>query len=839
MQGLAIVALGSLVLVVSASAANGPKSSSMRVLRDKVLQSARPSVTANDEDGGGGGDADEKDSIRERGMFELSIAAAPASNVPSRGLLAAVSAAENMRATGGRWAEVTARPFINDPIPRGANYGVGHHYVTGRMTAFTSSGGTLYAGAASGGVWRTTNLGGHWSPVDGGLPRLPVGALMTDRDGSIIVGTGEANNASENQYGVGTYRLRRGSSTWHRVGGDELDGAGVYRISSIHGYLYAATSHGLFRRAESASDSRHWRVVLKPDPNPFNSPYRTSFITDVIAVPGTNGRKILAADGWAGYSGQPSSVRYNGFYVGTGGNGSFHRIRPHGDIDRHAIGRTSFSTSHGWLYAVVQDTDTDSLYGEGLFLSRSGNPAGPWKRVADSDQLANSDSALVPPNPPDLTSYFPGVQADYNQYVLADPRNPRHVYLGLEEVYETTSAGAHWNTVGPYWNYDISCDSTDTTPYNCPRTTHPDQHAGYLFHGRFFAGNDGGVWSRPIGKHTRGHWTVLNQNGLDTLQYYSASVGDLGSGMALWGGLQDNGETYWATGMRRVEQAFTGDGGDTIVDPSNGNRAVEEYVDQDMYMTTDGASDADGDLSVVPDRHRPAGSVRPEPAVHRPDHHGRAQRASLGLRGQYVWDDHKAWNTVCAGATCDWKVAYDTGEGHQITALADSGRTTYAAWCGPCNPATGDPFARGMATNYGGSWHELGLHGVPNRYITSIAVDPGNAAHIYISVGSYSRRWIPTAGYGHVFESKDGGATWRNLSGNLPDAPVYAVALDGGKLIAGTEVGVFAAGGSHRHWTKLGRNLPNVTVWDLAVSKDGKTVVAGTHGRGQWTLRVR
>ena len=41
--------------------------------------------------------------------------------------------------------------------------------------------------------------------------------------------------------------------------------------------------------------------------------------------------------------------------------------------------------------------------------------------------------------------------------------------------------------------------------------------------------------------------------------------------------------------------------------------------------------------------------------------------------GQYVWDDHKAWNTVCAGDTCDWKIVYDTGDGHQVTALADNG----------------------------------------------------------------------------------------------------------------------------------------------------------------------
>jgi len=834
-RGLSVAVLAGVVMVASGGTSSGATSAT-RAIREKVFQPLRHAVPGASE---ARGDTDAQEAIRARGLYELSIAAAPASTVPSRGLEAAVAAASRMGATDGHWTEVTRRPFINDPINRGANFGVGWRYVTGRMTAFTSSGSTLYAGAASGGVWRTTNQGRTWTPVDGGLPRLPVGALATDpRDGSIIVGTGEANNASENQYGVGAYRLSRGSSTWHRVGGHELDGLGFYRITTINGYMYAATSHGLFRRPESAPDSARWTVVLKPDPNPHHSPYRTSFITDVIAVPGTNGRSILAADGWAGYSGAPASIAYNGFYVGTGAAGSFHRIQPHGAIDASAIGRTTFSSSGGWLYAVVQDTQTDSLYGEGVFLSKSGNPAGPWTLIADSTKLANSDSALQPPNPPDLTNYFPGVQADYNQYVLADPHNRRHVYLGLEEVYETTTAGAQWNTVGPYWNFGISCDEDGSTPYRCPMTTHPDQHADYLFGGKFWAGNDGGVWSRPVTAHTRGHWTNHNP-GLDTLQYYSSSIGELPTGLALWGGLQDNGETYWATGMSRVEQAFTGDGGDTIVDPHNGNRAVEEYVYLDMYKTTDGARTLTEISPSCLTATSPPNPCDPDPRFIAPitmDVHNPLHWVS---GGQFVWDDHKGWDTVCAGATCDWKPVYDTGDGHQITALADNRATTYAAWCGPCNPATGVPFSRGLATNYGGSWHELSLHGVPNRYITSIQVDPDNAAHVYISVGSYSRRWIADAGYGHVFESRDGGRTWRNLSGNLPDAPVYALALVRGKLIAGTEVGAFVSQASQRHWTRLGSNLPNVTVWDLAVSADKRTVVAGTHGRGQWTITLR
>ncbi|MGN6380071.1 MAG: hypothetical protein ACTHNU_14050 [Gaiellales bacterium] len=833
---MSVLAAGMLAVIALVASASGA-TSTKQALRLKLVASPRVTAAsaASTRDAG---DADAKESIIERGLFEQAIAASPAQSVPTGGLEAAQAAAARMPQVGGRWSEITRRPFLNDPLNRGANYGVGWGYVTGRMTAFTAAGGALYGGSASGGVWRTTDLGGHWTADSSGLPRLPVGALATDpRNGTVLVGTGESNNAAENQYGVGAFRLVDGR--WHRVGGHELDGAGFFRIRSINGYLYAATNHGLWRRAETAPDSQRWTLVLKPDPNPTNSPYRTSFITDVLAVPGSHGRRILAADGWAGYDGDPASIAHNGFYVGTGGAGSFHRIAVHGDIVPGEIGRTSFSSSGGWLYAVVQDTATGSLYGEGAYVSKSGSPAGPWTRIADSTQLAASDSALAPPNPPDLTSYYPGVQATYNQYILADPHNRQHVYLGLEEVYETTSLGAKWSTVGPYWNYGISCDPDGSTPYNCPGTTHPDQHAGFLYRGLLFEGNDGGVWSRPFDAASRGHWTNRNRGGIDTLQYYSAAVGNVASGRAYWGGLQDNGETYWATGMSQVEQAFTGDGGDTIVDPHNGNRAVEEYTNLDPYMTTDGGVTLTEISPSCLTATDPPNPCDPNPRFIAPIVQDVKNPNHWVSGGPYVWVDTKAWNTVCAGSHCDWHIAYDTGAGHQVTALADNGATTYAAWCGPCNPTPGATFTRGLATNAGGKWHELSLSGLPNRYITGIAVDPSNAAHVYISFGSYSRRWIPDGGHGHVFETTNSGASWTDVSGDLPDAPVYQVAIRGGQLVAGAEVGAFIMNRSHPgSWARLGSGLPNVTVWDVAVTPDGTSLVAGTHGRGQWLVRL-
>jgi len=795
-------------------------------------------VTAAEQDSG------EAKSIQQRAEYELAISAAPAQVAPAAGLVAATSAAGSLRSSGGQWRAVTNKPFLNDPIERGANFGVGHGYVTGRMTALTSAGRYVYAGSASGGVWRSRDNGRHRQPFNTGLPRLAIGALSTNpRDGSVWVGTGEANNASENQYGVGVYRLARGSSHWTRVGGSELFGAGVHRISWIRSHIYVATSHGLYRRSTGARRSSAWQPVLQPAGPQVYPP--SSEVTDIIPVPGSAGRQILAVVGWSGYS-DPPATQDNGFYVGTGARGSFNKIVLSGDINPATLGRTTLSSSGGWLYAVVSDTSTGDLRGQGAYVSRTGRPGGPWVRIADVDKLANSDSALG-----DSTSaYYPGVQADYNQFILADPRNRRHVYLQLEEVYESTNGGSTWTTVGPYWNFDISCEEANGNPYDCPPTTHSDQHAGMIRNGQFWAGNDGGLWRRPTAWHQRGRWTNLNPT-LYTLQSYSVAVGAVGSNLAYWAGVQDNGEPYTRTDMSRVEQAFTGDGGDTIVDPNDGNKAVEEYVYLDMALTTDGAVRTLREISpsCLTAAHPPA-FCDPSPRFIAPIEKDVVNPSHWVAGGRYVWDDTKAWDTICDNTRCDWQHVYDTGAGHSITALAANGNVTYAAWCGPCNPGDASPFQRGLATNYGGTWHPLSSTDLPNRYITSLAVDPTNAGHVIASAGSYSRRWIPDAGVGHVFESFNGGTSWTDISGSLPDAPVYKVVMHGNDLVVGTEVGAFVARrpalmtaalassstwSGRQRWRQLGHGLPRVTVWDLTVAPDGR-VVAGTHGRGTWEI---
>jgi len=100
----------------------------------------------------------------------------------------------------------------------------------------------------------------------------------------------------------------------------------------------------------------------------------------------------------------------------------------------------------------------------------------------------------------------------------------------------------------------------------------------------------------------------------------------------------------------------------------------------------------------------------------------------------------------------------------------------------------------------------------------------------------------PGAGTAHAFESVDGGQTFKDISGNLPDVPVNDIDVVGGTIVLGTDLGVVAAerkaAGTPLRWSTLGRNLPAVTVMDVSTGPDG-VLYAATHSRGFWGSRIR
>jgi hypothetical protein len=765
----------------------------------------------------------------------------PGLTVPGGALSAAEAQAAALPVVPATWNELTNQPYneqptgYNDPI--WSNVGAGFGIASGRVTALAADGTTLYAGFADGGVWSSTNGGANWIAMNDQLGTLSIGALAVNTDHSLWIGTGEANTNADSYAGQGV--VRDSGGTFTTVGGSELSGATIYRlVFDGVGHVYAATNHGLWRR--NASDlTSAWTLVLQPDPNPTNNPYHTGFITDVVIQPGTTipGSTVLAADGWRGQGNPPGDTAYNGFYLSTDSGTTFTKVTPTGAIKTSDMGRTTFAyaSDGSKLYAMIEAPSTTTL--QGIFLSASGTAAGPWTLIANATKLCNSGSGICP------FGEKPGAQAWYNQFLTVDPSNPDHVFAGLEEVFQSFDAGTTWTTINPYWNYAFACDQP--TPPTCPPVTHPDQHAALIVGSTLYIGNDGGVYSRALDNTApMGGWTDLN-NTLHTLQYYDAEAGASAGGVAEWGGLQDNGTSLLYPGAPQDIAPAGGDGGGVIVDPTNAQNAVGEYVDLNPYLTTDGGHTF---RTITPScfdaAAAPIAKCDPGPRfiaplatdVKNPDH--------WVTGGEFVWTDNANWKTVCDAAShrCDWHNVYDTGAGHSVTAVAENGPTIYAAWCGGgCNVGGVHAFTDGIATNYHGAWHQINTSGLPLRYIQGLTVDPANPAHVYAVFNGYSRRWIPSAGVGHVFESFDGGASWNDISGDLPDIPSDALVLVSGQLVLATDIGAFiapAGDGPSTQWSRLGSNLPNTSINNLRLNPDGRTLLAATHGRGLWSATL-
>jgi hypothetical protein len=795
------------------------------------------------------------------GRFEVLEAAdqyaeartSPAESIDAGAFTGAYAATKNLPVSGGPWSEITKQPYDSDAHgyrdPVWSNSGGGSGLVAGRMTALALDGNTLYAGAADGGVWKRQN--GNWTPLTDDAPTLSIGSLAVDSAHGLWVGTGEANTSSDSYTGIGVLYKAAGSSNFVRVGGDELENHVIGKIVFDNGYALAATSKGLYRHS-ATSTSGAWAPVLKqgiggvPPACTFaDGEPGVAFISDAAVKPGTGGRIVDAVVGWRAGS------NCNGFYESADYGQTFAPVVVNGAINDKDLARTqiAYSADGSKLYALVQGaglyngsrTDFAGTLLQGIYES-PGSLAGSWTKVSEWRQLQHSGSAL---NGVANKGYRPGVQAWYNQFLAVDPANADHVFAGLEEVYESKDGGSNWNTVGPYWNFGLPCSTGPQGLDGCNPTTHSDQHAIAFGNGNVYVGNDGGVYSR--GLNGSAPFASLN-NGLRTLQYYYADAGKVAGGDAIWGGLQDNGESLLLPGASTMVSPFGGDGGDTLVDKNDGNKAVVEYVGLDMALTTNGgqSSGAPGSNSfreISPSCF--AFTYVPSPcdanarfiAPFEPD----AANANHWVAGgRYVWDnENKGWATSCGASACDWKIKYDTGAGHSITAIGVNG-VSYVGWCGPCNFVS---FNRGLATNYGGSWHALSLPAsFPKRFIQAITVDRANPAHVYVVFNGFSRRWTndASAGDGHVYESSDAGVTWTNISGNSPDAPGDDLVLtSSGKLVLATDIGVFVAPagqGAATAWSRLGGNLPNASTNDVALSPDGSYLIAATHGRGLWKI---
>ncbi len=144
------------------------------------------------------------------------------------------------------------------------------------------------------------------------------------------------------------------------------------------------------------------------------------------------------------------------------------------------------------------------------------------------------------------------------------------------------------------------------------------------------------------------------------------------------------------------------------------------------------------------------------------------------------------------------------------------------------------------------TWTQLGTgqNGqslLPTRWVNAIDVDPTNTNHVIVAFSGYREGYNAA----NIYESYDGGNTWTNISGNLPNAPVETIRYDqqDGVLYAATDLGLFYlasdnsnANTSNLSWTSLDGGLPNTPILDIQLSGDDRTLFAATFGRSVWDL---
>lgn len=822
--------------------------------------------------GGGGGSGgrnhaagDEASELMESLDQFAEIRTAPTGLVAPGAYAAASQALNGLPAASGTWSSVTAVPYnaddprYRDPSASNSSGGVG--YVTGRIQAVAVDGACIYAGGAAGGVSRSCDNGTTWTPIADALPSQSVGDLEVAPDGSLWLATGDGTTASATYVGAGVFRLaspRTGQfAASDRIGGTELDSQVIRRllIDGPEGRVFVAGSRGLYAHALTGGAATPWDRVLAPCAQGLSTctdvgeSYR-DIANDVAVQPGTNGQVVLANVAWR------SGAAYNGFYLSRDGGDTWAKINPLGAINPKDVGNATmrYSGDGQSLYVVLESPQALNSGAAsalaGIYVSRNrGDAAGPYNQIANASTLAQSGSAERKQRIGG--GYQPGVQAWYNQFLGVDPANPDHVYVGLEEVYETWNGGASWSAIGRYWNFGFSCwsylDSANTCDGN---VTHPDQHSITFGtgaqSGTVYVGNDGGLYSRAM-TPSASSWTSLSRSGqLNMLQYYSVAVGKVkgGSGVQVWGGLQDNGVSLLDPANNGVMVSpFGGDGGRQIVDPQDGCRTVGEYVNLTLQMTTncgraDGSPASDSSIITI-------APSDPSPRFIAPIIIDSVDPGLWVAGGRYVWTNTKTWAST-SGA--DWTQAGDSGSGHSITALGSRAATIWAGWCGACNP--GSTFNRGLLTNASGSYAQLTMPAaVPLRMITAVTPDPSDAHTAYVVFGGFSRNWTDgpgadLAGAGHVWRvtvGAGGAATWTDVSGNLPDIPADDLLITStGQVVLATDLGVVTTSyaglqSGTPSWARAA--LPPTIVTQVVEGPDGM-IYAATFGRGIYRATI-
>jgi photosystem II stability/assembly factor-like uncharacterized protein len=645
---------------------------------------------------------------------------------------------------------------------------------------------TIYAGAASGGIFKSYGIGLPWFPVFDSAMSLSVGDIaVAPSDTSVIwVGTGEANagGGSMAYDGSGVYRSLDAGDSWQHLGLENTgsigriavhpDNAQICYVAAMGRLFSNNPDRGVFRTFDGGAT---WEKVL----------FLNDSVGAIDIVIDQQNPSILYAALWERVR-RPDRRNYGGpgcgIYRSYDGGNTWTLLMNGLPAPSAQVGRIGIDISGSdpnTLYAIYAD---NVGYFDGVYKTTNGGDL--WFRTSD-EELADC-------------------YASYGWWfgrITVDPLDPGIAYVIGFDIYKTTDGGNNWAWISS--------------------NVHVDQHDIYIspvLQGFLALGNDGGIYHSGDAGNT---WYF--DNNLPITQFYTCEI-DEQHHERLYGGTQDNGTNRTLTGEAdEWEPIYGGDGFYVLVDPLDNAYVYAEYQYGNFARSTNGGNSFMTAMSGISGSDRKNWNT---PFAFDPNN---PQTLYYGANRLYRTTNRALnWQVISPDLTngsANSNVVYGT-----ITTIAVAPSNSQFIYAGT------DDGNVWRTSNGGGAWNNISS-GLPLRWVTRVAADPHEAQTVYTTLSGYRYdNYLP-----HVFRSTDGGENWTDITGNLPDAPVNDIIIDpvlDSTLYIATDFGVHVTRDFGLYWEMLGDDLPNVPVVDLDFHPATRMLVAATYGRSMYSFDV-
>lgn len=646
---------------------------------------------------------------------------------------------------------------------------------------------TIYIAAASGGVWKSTDAGTTFKTAWRDDSTQSMGALAISSEGILYAGTGEANpgGGSIVYGGTGVFRSTDGGENWESIGLEETGSIGRIMVDPKNPKtVFVAATGPLFHDGgerglyRTINGGETWQLVLEGE-------NATTGAVDIAIDP--KNPEIIYAAMWDRIR-YPNKRQYggegSGIYRSEDGGDSWSKLTeglPNGELGR--IGLAISPTETNKVYATVIKPDG---YFEGFYISSDRGET--WEKAPENKLLSNSQSSF-------------GWWFGRN---YSDPKDGNHLFVAGVNLMESKDGGKTWaQTKGSLVHADQHSMAWD-----------PKQP------GRVYLGNDGGVYRSENNGSVSTEWSKAKYE--PYTQFYTMDV-SYQDPSRISGGTQDNGSNR-SWGASGWDNYYGGDGLANIIN----------YNDQNMvyacYQYGNCAWSEDGGETMTSFTRETVSNRRNwlTPLVFDPN-----DPSIMYYGGNIVnrsTDGGKTWKAISPSlSNAESHDSYPYGTITTIAAAKSDSNVLYAGT---------DDGKLWTTKDLGKSWIEIKDGMLPKRWVTRVAIDNKDENVVYATFSGF-RSSDQSA---HIMRSKDGGESWEDISGNLPEVPVNDIVINPNNrhtLYAATDVGVFVTPNGGKKWYSLGEGIPLVAVTDLSYHEPTGVLYAATFGRGIYEVKLK